>query len=66
MPNYIRSYSADMTKGDTESMLLKIRIVAVRHLRTNHAKSISKVQIKATIIGKQRSADNQSCSSRFF
>jgi hypothetical protein len=65
MPKYIRSYSRDMPKSDTKAMLLKVRVVAVRHLRTTHAKSISKVQVKATIICKQRATDNQTCSSIF-
>jgi hypothetical protein len=64
MPNYIRS--SDMHKGkvETTSMLLKIRVVAVRHLRTIQAKSILKVQVKTTIINKQKPGENSTCSSR--
>jgi hypothetical protein len=52
-------------KGDIAPKELEIRILAVRHLRTNHAKSISKVQVKVTIIGKQKPTENQTCSSSF-
>jgi len=55
-----------MAELETKSMLLKIRVVAVRHLRTNQAKSISKVQIKTIIITKQpRPAENQIFTSRY-
>ncbi len=65
MPNYIRLHSGDTVKGDIAPKELEIRILAVRHLRTNHAKSISKVQVKVTIIGKQKPTENQTCSSSF-
>ncbi len=65
MPNYIRSFQINMPELETKSMLLKIRVVAVRHLRTNQAKSISKVQVKTIIVTKQpRPAENQIFTSR--
>jgi hypothetical protein len=59
MPKYIRSYIENVTPVDTGSMSLKIRIIAVRHIRTNHVKSISKVIVKTTIISKPKSAESQ-------
>lgn len=64
MPNYIRSINNSKGKVEAKSMLLKIRVVAVRHLRTNQAKSILKVQIKTTLINKQRPAENPSHTSK--
>ncbi|CAF0762699.1 unnamed protein product [Adineta steineri] len=63
MPKYIRLFNKYMPEIDTLSMLIKIRVVAVRHLRTDQAKSIIKVQIKITIISKKKSAENQICST---
>lgn len=66
MPNYIRSQSENSSKPDTLSMIMKIRVIAARHLRTNQSKSISKLNIKATIISKQKLGDKQIYSSRIF
>jgi len=66
MPNYIRSFDIHKPKIETISMLLKIRVVAVRHLRTNQAKSILKVQVKTTIINKQKPAENPTFTSKLF
>jgi hypothetical protein len=66
MPNYIRSFDIHKAKIETPSMSLKIRVLAVRHLRTNQAKSILKVQVKTTIIKKQKPAENPSCTSKLF
>ncbi|CAF3736689.1 unnamed protein product, partial [Adineta steineri] len=63
MPKYIRLFNKYMPEIDTLSMLIKIRVVAVRHLRTDQAKSIIKVQIKIAIISKKKSAENQICST---
>ena len=63
MPDYILSYNGDLK---LESKILKFRVIAVRHLRTTHAKSILTVQVKATIINKQKSTDHPSCSSNYF
>ena len=64
MPEYIRTYSDQTTKLNTTSMSLEIRILAVRHIRTTQIKSILKVQIKTTIIGKQKTTENQSFTSK--
>ncbi|CAF1590759.1 unnamed protein product [Adineta ricciae] len=62
MPDYIRSFDHLKTEINTVSMLLKIRIVAVRHLRSDQVKSISKVYIRTSIDtgSKRKQADNQS------
>ncbi len=66
MPNYIRSFDIHKPKVETISMLLKIRVIAVRHLRTNQAKSILKVQVKTTIINKQKPTENPTFTSKLF
>ena len=64
MPNYIRSFDLHKPKVESRSMLLKIRVVAVRHLRTNQAKSILKVHVKTTIINRLKPTENPSCTSK--
>jgi hypothetical protein len=66
MPNYIRSFEIQKTKVEAPPMILKIRVIAVRHLRTNQAKSILKVQVKTTIINKQKPGENPTCISKSF
>ncbi|CAF4047827.1 unnamed protein product [Rotaria sp. Silwood2] len=63
MPNYMRSFYANTSKIDTKAVVLKIRVLAVRNLRANQSKSISKVQVKATIVNRQKLPGNQTCST---
>ncbi|CAF0755909.1 unnamed protein product [Rotaria sordida] len=63
MPNNIRSFCDKTSQIDRKEVSLKIRVLAVRNLRTNQSKSISKVQIKATIVGRQKLPGNQTCST---
>ncbi|CAF1155473.1 unnamed protein product [Adineta ricciae] len=62
MPDYIRSFDHLKPEIHTVSMLLKIRIIAVRHLRSDQVKSISKVYIRTSIDtgSKRKQAENQS------
>ncbi|UJR35131.1 hypothetical protein I4U23_027902 [Adineta vaga] len=65
MPDYIRSFDNNRPEICTISMLLKIRVVAVRHIRSDQVKSISKVQIRITIItgSKKRPYENQNLTT---
>ncbi|CAF0880334.1 unnamed protein product [Rotaria sp. Silwood1] len=63
MPNYIRSFSANMSNIDIKAVILKLRVLAVRNLRTNQSKSISKVQVKTTIVSRQKLTGNQTYST---
>lgn len=64
MPNYIRLFEIHKTKIEPTYMLLRVRVLAVRHLRTILAKSILKVHVKTIIVNKQRPTENPTCLSK--
>jgi hypothetical protein len=51
-------------KFNAMPMDLSIRVIAVRHARTNQAKSISKVIIRTTVVNKQKSSEHFTCQSK--
>ena len=63
MPQSIHSFKPS-TKFPVMPMDLSMRVIAVRHARTNQAKSISKVIIKSTVVNKQKSTEHFTCQSR--
>lgn len=64
MPNSIRSL--DITKSKLRTtVLITIRVLAVRHLRTVQSKSILRVHVKTTLVNKQKPTDHSSFTSEF-
>ena len=62
MPESMHSFKPSI-KFPAIPMDLSIRVIAVRHIRTNQAKSISKVIIKSTVVNKQKSTEYLTCQS---
>ena len=63
MPDAIRTFDPVISRYDMNSTTIQIRVIAVRHIRPQQSKSISKITVKMTLMNKQKSTDYVTCQS---